>query len=572
MNNYFGVFYEEYWLLAVVTAVFLLLLFGLLEWLRPNRKPVVRISLTALAIACLLLIFLKPYYLSKSNGNVTIIFTEGHSHQDSLMDAYPNATVIYWSDTASITTTNSEFIIDGFGIPSYDLRKFDVKSVQFLPSSKPTGLIDFNYKAKVKVGENALVKLQVNQLANHQIIIKAQGTAADSAYIKNDSLQTIQLNYKPSSVGRVMLQFEAVNEKDEIVLFEQLPIDVVKEAQLKILVLNTQPTFESRFLKNYLMEQGHAVFTRSEITTNRYNFESSGFEFTRLDRLTEKSLEVFDLVVASSNTLSELSRSEKNALRNQVGEAGLGMILLQNDVRLSALPDWLRFKIKDFNMDEKFIEVNFSENKTKLEAPETTFVVNGLQESILSFQGEALAVVKPYGQGLVTSSVIDNTYKLALKGEKVAFEAFWNDLIESVLTDDPSDLIVKTKIPVEDEPVTLQLWSNDALPEVLYQSASLPIIQREFIPQRWSATVWPLGAGWQNITLNDMDYAFYVFDENDWQQVRNNERYEINRKYFSKGTVTTPKVNDVKIPISLWWFYLLFLCSTAYLWLQPKLS
>ena len=74
------------------------------------------------------------------------------------------------------------------------------------------------------------------------------------------------------------------------------------------------PTAEARYLKNFLIEKGHSVVARFQVSKNNYNHEYGNHEVVRLDRLTAEAIQSFDVMIVDYESLVSLNSFEKNQL------------------------------------------------------------------------------------------------------------------------------------------------------------------------------------------------------------------------------------------------------------------
>ena len=454
MSSSIGFNNSDFWLAAISITLIVALFLVILERRRfPKQQFIGRLIFSILALVCLLLIYLKPYYSGYRQNQPTLIFTNGHQYKDSLLAEYPSAKSVYWNDSVKSDQLSSNLIIDGYGVPAYDQRKIGDRQVVFVAPKIPDGIIALNYAQRSKVSEPVIFNFEVNGLARHWLKLKTQSKTADSMRVEGDQRQMIKLTYMPASPGRFVNRIEVVNNEGTLIVSEPLPLEVFPVEKLNILLLNKQPTFEVRFLKNYLIEKGHAVYSRSELTKGRYAFESVGFDFERLDFLTERKLEQFHLVISTPEAVRALSGNERTHLERYIREQGLSLILRMDEPSESTKPNWYSFKGKQQDTERDFLDLKIGTQKITLESPRFYFDINGLIEPVFEGKRQPVAVVKPYGVGSVIGVAVDGTFKLALKGQKRLYDLFWTKIISAMSKETSDKLRIATHFPLENVPV-----------------------------------------------------------------------------------------------------------------------
>ncbi|MEQ8926297.1 MAG: hypothetical protein RLO81_10820, partial [Fulvivirga sp.] len=375
----------------------MLVLFSLLAFLDSKNGKLYVSRLVALAVVLISigLLYLEPFYFAAADVDTVIITTDGANKEDSLRLKYPNNKFIEWSDTINASDLKNHVVINGYGFPEYDLYKLEGKKVDFIPADKPSGIIDVNYNSIANVGENRAVQLKVNDLKDSWIKLSMLGDVVDSVQVATDSMELVALNFTPLIAGKSLLKL-IVENNTSISQEEQLPVVVQEPDKSAVLMLNDQPTFESRFLKNHLIEQGHKVFVRSKITTERFRYENSGFEFDKLPYLSDHVLSEFDLLVIPATIISNLSRTERLSIEKKIRESGLGLLVLVSSAS-DKIPSWLDFSVQALE-DEKY-QLELSNKRIAVESIGNISSKNVLSECHLAANEVCLKVTQPLGQG-----------------------------------------------------------------------------------------------------------------------------------------------------------------------------
>ncbi len=560
--------------LANLNLLFPVAIGGLIVWItsvwfefkRADQSNIaLRISALVVVVSSLVAMALKPYTYQEANVNTTIVLTEGHQKSDSLKLMHPNSKIIDWSDDILESSLSSHLIVKGFGIPKYDHWKLEGKQVDFVPENLSKGIIDVSYDLETEVDREWQIKLQTKGLSGHTLKLEAFGGIVDSVSILSDGVQ--ELSFTPSSEGRYVFHIQLMDGEGVMTKTYTVPIIIKASKKLNVLILNDQPNFETRFLKNHLKSKGHQLFVRTKITTDKYRYESIGLDIERMPTMTEELLEQFDLIVMSPEGLTSLPRSQKRVLNNTISNHGVGLLIYGSGY--TKLPSWSQFKTAGTEKEE--ISLTLGEQSEMLPI-NGYFVEPGLlEETVLGEDDEVVMAAKRIGKGKTGIITLANTYQLALSGKADFYSKLWSQAIQFLLKREDDPWHISPSFTYPHEPLDFQLVSTDDRPEVHYQHMQLPLRQHEFIADRWYGQLWPMKSGW-HLLQEKTEKWFYVFEEGDWQEVRQAGTLAANKLAFSDTSSTLRKIEMAPSEISLWWFFLLFLLGLGYLWLEPKLK
>ena len=251
-----------------------------------TRKSVfyLRVSIGLIAIFSLLAIALRPAYPNKKNSNKAIVITGGadKTQLDSLKKIYPKITTVDYKSgdfiKPKLEGTAKVFLL-GYGIEEYDLFQFENKDVVYLPSKLPPGIDKIKYSKTVFQGENVNIRAHFykSKPGNKVYLEDFGGNKLDSAVIRDGEFK---LNAVTKLTGEFVYQ-----------------LTVIAPKKLRILILNNFPNFETRYLKNFLAEEGHQITIRTQLTSNRFKYEYLNTKTQVFSGITEDSLKDFDVLV-----------------------------------------------------------------------------------------------------------------------------------------------------------------------------------------------------------------------------------------------------------------------------------
>jgi len=570
------------WLLPVLlTATILLIVFIWKEWrVSGNRRFLLKSFLALLAIGSLALIALKPVRLVEAEKNKFIILTPGYTETqlDSLQKETKKLEIIRYEPGEPIikeeNKITSAFIL-GHGISSFDLWQLDGISSKFLPGESPGGVLKLSYKQENLTGKplNIQGRYKNSEKGTKLILEGPAGRNLDSISFEDSGLQNFSLKTILKAKGNFLYSLVEMDSSDNIIGSNPVPVKVKDRKLLKILVLNAYPTFETKYLKNFLAESGHEISLRSQLTRGSFKLEYFNTEPLQINTLSEEILQNFDLLIIDAIELTNMAGRTRDNIKKAVREQGLG-VFIQADINFLNSPD-------------KFSELNFTTNRNieinLEEYPEVALETHpfGMDDdlriqAIHESNGRIISGYKKLQNGRIGSSVFQNTYKMLLNGNDGVYQALWSKLIEGLAkTENPvSQWNSDSFMAFKNEPFSIKIRTSLQDPEIIDEHENeIPIKAGIDIPMLWEGTTYPREEGWQYLSASlDSTSGFYYYTGNtkDWASLRAEETRRNNKRYFS-SELKENALQSVQQPLNLIWFYIIVLLSLGFLWLEPKI-
>lgn len=545
-----------------------------------NKGFILKIVLIFLAVSSLALLALKPALLKEVKEGRVVITTDNfkQSQLDSLKKAYRNLKVIdYNNDESLLGLSNSEEIfVLGSGIPTYDLWSLKNIPVTYLPGQELSGIIKLNYKQENNVGNQLDVKgIFANPRSKNRLVLEdAGGTALDSLIFDSEEKEHFQLSTHLKVSGNFVFSIVEKDSLGEVLNRNTLPVKINESKTPRILILNAFPTFEIKYLKNFLADLGHEVVVKNRITTGRYKFEFFNTEQKNLRSLNFSNLEGFDLVILDAEFLKNLSNSERNALLKSIKSSGLGLLILGEAKALNNLGDFSVFTPQSVST----LEVGFDKLKTVRLAiqPYRLKQEFGLAE-IHTSNASIFSAYKRLGQGRIGTTMLKDTWQLLLDGKQDAYQQIWSEIIEEVSKRESilASFSPIDKFAVKDKPFTFQIRTSLENPKIFDQNDRLiPLKQDLNASETWSGVTHPLSLGWQQLNMEQdstLSYEYYVHQSESWKSLRHFKTQQANLKFFQETFTSNKDISQIYVAIDPFWFFGIFLLSMAGLWLMPKL-
>ena len=340
---------------------------------------------------------------------------------------------------------------------------------------------------------------------------------------------------------------------------------------LRILILNTFPTFETKYLKNFLEAKGNSILLRSQLSRGLYKFEYINRDPDPVYELTRELLEEFDLVITDYQAYRRLSPGSRSALEESIAQDGTGLLIQPDDsfFRRSEQDGYFVFE------SDNLLQLNASKPELVVEKYPYTFA-NSFPVQPIPLDHYVPAAERPLGNGRVVTTVLRNTYRWLLKGEEAYYEKFWSLLLRRAAARQTPTATweARTHLPRRDAPFEFRLHTAIPKPEVINQrGARIPMAEDVLVEGVWNGREYPGRTGWNHLRLKGdslADFPYYVYGEGSWSTRESFATRQANRRQFGRNQLKAER-QQAYLPIRPAWFYISFLLSMAWLWLEPRL-
>ncbi|MGM1054882.1 MAG: hypothetical protein ACQEWG_03235 [Bacteroidota bacterium] len=561
-----------------VAAMIILLVFIWKEWSQSGKhRLVLKVLLSLLAVGSLVLIALKPAITGNKNPNKIILLTDGFEkfELDSLKKAHKRIKQLEYDPgeliSEEISSAENVFVL-GHGLKEYDQWQLDKVPVNFVGGNLPEGVVKLNYEQENFVGDNLVLKgLYSNPKSGNRLVLQdPAGTGLDSLIFNSEEKQDFLLSAELKVEGKYLF---SLVEKDSLSIMlksDPIPVRVAEKEPLQILILNSFPTFETRYLKNFLAEAGHHVTVRSQITTGRYKYEYFNTDRIPLANLTENNLESLDLLILDAASLRSLPGNQRSAIENSVKNNGLGLFIQTDDGFFKA-PGLANLNFERITTSEVRME---QWPGIKLSVFPYAIKDDFGMQSIHTAQNLIWSGYKRNGSGRIGTTVFTNTYQLLLDGHSRAYKQLWSQVVEDISRKgNPAIVWEKNQMfAYKDEPFDFRLRTVlDSVVVKNQEGNTIPLMQDVDFPALWEATTWPEQSGWNSLQADTSGiFEYYVTDETSWNALTAFNTLEDNRRYFKRPGSIGEGARTLE-PINPLWFFGLFLICMGGLWLEPKL-
>lgn len=577
----FNALFSPVW--VAVAALLLTVVFSWLEIIRKQKLLALRLPAVFLAVISLACLVLNPARTVEKSSAI-ILITPNYSNEklDSLTKSESGSQLYKLESVGTkdnfpviqernLKDLHGNIHILGDGLPDYLLDDLDTANIQFHPTPAPDGIIRLNTKI-YKANEMNTIDGVYKSHDNRTLKLLIGDISIDSTKTEPGT-KSFTLNFKPEVSGRFLYNLVEADSSGKILTSTQLPIEVAPQRALNVLFLSDYPSAEIRFLKNYLERQHHRLALRYRVSRDKFRTEFVNTNETNLSRLTETTLQNFDLVVTDISSIGSLSQSEKQTLQRSIG-LGLGMVtLLDATAPSKSALEFLELKSAKAKSDSAQLVIN----RVRVKLPATPLFISSQQELSAIDRESTGRVTSGYiQQGLGKSGfqLLANTFSLQLSGQEETYATIWAKLITAVARKERNayQLEFESSFPYHsNEPIRFRVISGAEQPTVVYDSVTVPLQEDPLIRNVWHGRIWAGSTGWNTLSIaqDSSAHHFYVSPEDDWQSMRIDHQQRRLMTLVSRNDSATPTVVSQPIPRII--FFILFLISVGFLWLAPKL-
>ncbi|MFC7668376.1 hypothetical protein ACFQT0_14055 [Hymenobacter humi] len=223
----------------------------------------------------------------------------------------------------------------GQGLPAAELSALGALPMQLHAAPALAGFRTALWNQKTLLGQLLSVEGTVAAPKGSKaawVYLRAAGAARDSVQLPAGS-GAFRLRYQPKTAGLALYELQ-LRRAGQPVISEPVPVEVTAPQLPAVLLLTATPSFEFRFLKNYLGEAHYPVALRTTVSRGLVQTDFLNQPALALSRLTPALLTHYSVIIADAPTLAALSGAETQALQAAVDAGRLGLIVLANSAPL----------------------------------------------------------------------------------------------------------------------------------------------------------------------------------------------------------------------------------------------
>ncbi|WP_444996825.1 hypothetical protein [Aliikangiella sp. IMCC44359] len=612
--------FDRVTLLLFVICLFSLLISIFFGIKRLNNSSAAR-KLLLIVFNCFALIALtgllfKPHLKGSSTESVSLI-TQGNFVRETQLNDL-KYTLSNTSDSKKIISLNylsnvqqllyhhpnlQTLQVLGDGLSENQWKNFGNIQVDYVQPKKLSGIVDIEWQRELNQGELLIIKGRLQFIAKDKVfhlrLINPANEVEQEQQLLGNEIFT--LNTQPKTSGLHQYKIEVFNSNKQLVTEETVSINVTNNAQVKILILQSSPSFETKQLQNWAAEHGGKILTKTKISQDRYITQSINIEHSYQTNNIEQLFDQFDLLMIDGRGLTELTNHQKEILEKETRN-GLGVLILADSALLQAgtksalltgfslqtfnednasslevTPNWLSQSVKKDVVSELLV----SRLNAKLSINEKQLI--GFNLLVWSKDNHLLVAKKQLGNGQLALSTVRDTYRWVTSGNKALHSDYWQNLIKNI-----ARYQMKAGfLPPKDKSfyrvnqlAELCLLSDEPIMQVSAKNKSRHVAEQILLMQQdlanqkqYCGYFWPRQPGWYHIAAKDEKYQSWIYVESltSWSAIQQQEK--IRATLAKQASYIPEQLTDVLAtykPISSWYFWWLFLISATVLWLERK--
>ena len=509
---------------------------GWLEWRRPDRAWRRRRVVATLAAAAALVLLAGSGGGGRTSAGTAVVATEGATPSAVRRLADSAHAPIYVlaragearrfgaaarpaPDIASLlreTPGISRLIVIGWGLDSTELADAGPRPISFVPAPVPPGIATIRWPRLVPLGGRLVARgSTIGVAAGSRVELVGPEGVADTGRIARDS--TFVLGTRPRAAGQLRYALRLTLDGGKVVA-ETIGTDIVNRPPPSVLVLDRSPSFESRYLEDWLRDAGGALAVRTEISRGRYRTRYLNRSAADLSRLSVATLHSFDVVVLGTRTLADLQPADRSALESAVRDGGLGIVLRADDAMLRGgrMTEGLSLTASGgVDRTARLTWAGDSGGGHPVElAPVTLRGDAATRVLVTDSAGHPVAAWRREGAGAVAVTLVATPSRWRLGGEAERFASYWS-LVLGAVSRPPGAAWDALGPAIVDRPLTLVRLGADSAPAAVVESPegardSVFLAQDVIVPPRWEATYWPRTSGWHRVSGDSVTLDFDV--------------------------------------------------------------
>ena len=483
-------------------------------------------------------------------------------------------------------------------------------SVTLKKGSAVTGLVSMRWQRQLNRGQwqrvsgvlqvaPAEAKGNLQQTLYHVYLKDPAGQVVAQQAVRDGETFELLVNVKTEGLWQYQLALAKASD-DITVVEENLAFEVTRPSLAKLLIRQSAPSFETRHVKNWAVEQGAQVTVETQISKNRYISQHANYP--QEDRSDEKTAQVdsfdtlstlnqYDLLIIDARGLMKLSQRQQDNLAVAV-KRGLGVLVIGDSTLFTEnnLPGVLnQFRISHgstIESDQSLLSWQFDQAGEPLNVIAADIPASSGFSLVKGAEGRVIVPGIHWGLGKVAISLTNQTYQWRTAGQRQLYSRYWQFLFESLARQSLAPYLLPVKndhLNIARQPlprcfsVNENLYSRLADYALRYEGtegkpvALIPLVD-EVNQNMACGVIYPASSGWQRITLSaneeTLSHSFYVYNESDWPAWQQQRKHNAGKRMQS--AMQTGLKQTYWTEISLWplWWGLLLMCSL--LWIERK--
>jgi|GEM_PF-3049970 len=571
-----------------------------LEWRRVSKKHLAFRFLSVVLISGSLFLLIHPigfipFKSGNKKGKAGIILSPGMGKGDwlnlsegilftkdsSIKVQFPKAQFLsnFWG-LSKLYPEIDHILIEGYGLNKDDLAALKSYPIEFRPSPLPMGIISCHWPEILYPGSDFWVQGSINNKDYDQLklILKGDGRNLDSLEIRSKGISPFSLKAFPLGIHRRIFELILLNGKDTL-NHEPIPFQISYSQPIRIAFLSDIPNFENRFLKNWLLDKGFEISSKTSLSSNK-SFQDQS-DRNKSEWLSEKGIKSFDLLITDESALQELKSQEGSILKKAIVQKGMGIIILLDSLSKKSPGYFPKVPLHTDRLDSSKATPLYLSKPNLFSKPtsNTSIYIDKnptLQALVLDGKSRIKVGKMLFGQGSIIFSCLDKTYPWSLSGNTMDYSNYWTYLIHESLkqSQSPSLFSHELLIPRVGNEIIFNSFQNQR-PDLNGTGLYSSFLQDPSLPFLWSGSFWTNHTGWMeypgHTSLNE---SIYIYKKTDWLNLEylmnRNITLEASKNSLSKRHFFPTNSDNQSDFIYKLFFLIIILISFSFLWVEKK--
>ena len=615
----------------LVSGISLLLLFSLVWTLatvyrrlfqRSRLRAVSAMLLNVAAFVAVIILLLEPLHTHPGNRSV-ILLTEGTDYAQAVAR---DGASLYVSPGVAYTTGakhlpgNANWLVDvaqlplrepaldtielaGYGLTEEEWLTFpDDIRVDFKPLPV-NGFSGMRWQ-RTRLEGDALTISGYFRRENPEAVVEIR--LLDPAFDIIDETRLVSgqsFSLAAPIKARGHLEYTLQAMIGDSLLSEQLvPVYVGSSPAMNIMVEQSAPSFETRYLKNYAAESGHRVTVNTQISRDKSITQTANLPDDTETTFSPHTLAMQDVLIMDGRALINLPDTRKQWLVDAI-EKGLGLLVMADSallegfdaLKINLLPGFHLSAVT--NLETSVVPRSLADPARAWQDPQTAqpMKLSVDKGDVLIDDGpdRVLVAKTALGLGNIAISLLGHSHEWLSRGKRADWSGLWSSLI-SELARQPSKSVLLPQADTEfyrvsrrgslcalssEKDLVVSIRSAD--PDGNQATFELDLAADSLGSPRQCAYFWPHNDGWFQIQLLSgrhgpvLDHqAVYVFQAQQWLAQQRSERVYASRNKAANSASRAPveSLKQISEPVDVFWPWLILILSATILWLERKLD
>jgi len=409
----------------------------------------------------------------------------------------------------------SQIIVAGWGLEEAELEQAGNRRIVLAPAPLPAGIATIRWTGAVPLGARLEVRGTTTGIAPGAVVrLTGPGGGIDSTRTRADS--TFALRVGVAAEGRFDYAV-SIGPRAGASPADTVGAAVIRGVPPSVLILDGSPSFESRYVEDWLRRRGGSLALRTEMSRDRYRTRFLNRPPADLERLSPALLADFDVLVIDAEAFGHLPPADRQTIAKAAGEGGIGIIITTNGAATTAAPllDGLTLASIGSGLRSGRVSWDDRPGRTRVGLAPLRLAGDAATHVLATDSaGEPAAVWRRRGAGAVAVTLVTTPSRWQLGGEAEQFAAYWSLLMGAVARP-PAVHWAASQPASVDEPVQLVRIGADSTTSVIIEGPdgrrdSVFLAQDPIVPTRWEGTYWPVAGGWHRVAADSASFDFRV--------------------------------------------------------------